>query len=119
MIDCSTDWSTFEDEKLLEAQANYQAQLKGYESYYVDEEGNFDEAALQASPDANDYYQIKDVILPSIAIEIENRNLPPDADPEDYIKTYETDWKLYGLDELDVKLETYKNRKKVLGKKWL
>lgn len=112
--DCSTDWSTFEDDKLLEAQANYQAQLKGYESYYVDEEGNFDEAALQASPDANDYYQIKDVILPSIAIEIENRNLPPDADPEDYIKTYETDWKLYGLDELEVKLQTYKNRKKVL-----
>lgn len=114
--DCSTDWSTFEDGELLEAQANYQAQLKGYESYYVDEDGNFDEAALQASPDANDYYQIKDVILPSIAIEIENRNLPPNTDPEDYIKTYETDWKLYGLDELDVKLETYKNRKKVLEK---
>ena len=112
--DCSTDWSTFEDEKLLEAQANYQAQLKGYESYYVDEDGNFDEAALQASPDVNDYYQIKDVILPSIAIEISNRNLPPDADPEDYIKTYETDWKLYGLDELEVKLTVYKNRKKVL-----
>ena len=32
--DCSTDWSTFTDDELKEAQANYQAQLKGYEQFY-------------------------------------------------------------------------------------
>ena len=111
---CSTDWSTFTDEELLEAQANYQAQLKGYEQFYVDEDGNFDEEALAASSDANDYYQIRDVILPSIQIEIDNRNLPTDEDKEDYIDSYKTDWKLYGLDELEVKLQDYKNRKTVL-----
>ena len=112
--DCSTDWSTFPDDKLLEAQANYRAQLKGYESFYVDEDGNFDEEALKASPDANDYYQIKDVILPSIQIEIDNRNLPPNSeDKEDYIDSYKTDWKLYGLDELSVNIEIYKNNKKL------
>lgn len=111
--DCSTDWSTFPDDKLLEAQANYKSQLKGYESFYVDEDGNFDEEALKKSPDANDYYQIKDVILPSIQIEIDNRNLPSDADPNDYIDTYKTDWKLYGLDELQVNLDIYKNNKKL------
>lgn len=111
---CSTDWSTFSDEELLEAQANYQAQLKGYEQFYVDDEGNFDEDALAASPDANDYYQIKNVILPSIQIEINNRNLSPGDEEEEYIDSYKTDWKLYGLDELDVKLQDYKNRKKVL-----
>ena len=107
--DCSTDWSTFEDEALFEAQANYQAQLKGYESFYVDENGEFDQAALDASVDANEYYQIKDVILPSIQIEIDNRELDPSIDPTDYIDSYKTDWKLYGLDELQVKLDEYKN----------
>lgn len=107
--DCSTDWSTFPDEELLEVQANYQAQLRGYEDFYVDDNGEFDEDALKASVDANDYYQIKDVILPSIQIEIDNRELDPSIDPTDYIDSYKTDWKLYGLDELQVKLDEYKN----------
>ena len=107
--DCSTDWSTFRDEKLLEAQANYQAQKAGYEQFYVDENGEFDIEALNASADANDYYQIVDVILPSIQIEMDNRNLDPTVDPSDYIDSYKTDWKLYGLDELQVKLDEYQN----------
>lgn len=111
--DCSTDWSTFEDGELLEAQANYQAQLKGYEQFYVDDEGNFDEEALKNSVDADDYYQIRDVILPSIQIEIDNRNLPDDVDPDDYIDSYKTNWKLYGLDELKVNIDIYENDKKV------
>lgn len=107
--DCSTDWSTFTDDELKEAQANYQAQLKGYEQFYVDGDGNFDETALKNSSDANDYYQIKDVILPSIQIEMDNRQLPTDDDNADYVDSYKTNWKLYGLDELKVKLQEYKN----------
>ena len=107
--DCSTDWSTFTDDELKEAQANYQAQLKGYEQFYVDSDGNFDEDALKKSADANDYYQIRDVILPSIQIEMNNRQLPTDGDNADYVDSYKTDWKLYGLDELKVKLQEYKN----------
>lgn len=111
--DCSTDWSKFSDSKLLEAQANYQSMKKGYEEFYVDSQGNFDEEALKASDDADDYYQIRDVILPSIQIEIDNRNLPEGTDKEDYIDSYKTDWKLYGLDELDVCLTNYKKNKKL------
>lgn len=107
--DCSTNWSTFTDDELKEAQANYQAQLKGYEQFYVDDDGNFDETALKNSSDANDYYQIKDVILPSIQIEMDNRQLPTDDDNADYVDSYKTNWKLYGLDELKVKLQEYKN----------
>ena len=107
--DCSTDWSTFTDDELKEAQAKYQAQLKGYEQFYVDDDGNFDETALKNSSDANDYYQIKDVILPSIQIEMDNRQLPTDDDNADYVDSYKTNWKLYGLDELKVKLQEYKN----------
>lgn len=106
---CSTDWSTFTDDELKEAQANYQAQLKGYEQFYVDDDGNFDENALKNSSDANDYYQIKNVILPSIQIEMDNRQLPTDDDNADYVDSYKTNWKLYGLDELKVKLQEYKN----------
>ena len=111
--DCSTDWSSFGDDKLKEAQENYQAQLKGYESYYVDENGEFDEIALKNSVDADDYYQIKNVILPSIQIEMDNRNLPSGQEFEDYIDSYKTDWKLYGLDELENKLAWYRKQKKV------
>lgn len=111
--DCSTDWSSFGDDKLKEAQENYQAQLKGYESYYVDENGDFDEIALKNSVDADDYYQIKNVILPSIQIEMDNRNLPSGQEFEDYIDSYKTDWKLYGLDELENKLIWYRKQKKV------
>ena len=115
--DCSTDWSTFPDDKLLETQKLYQAQLKGYENFYVDSDGNFDKEALDASSDADDYYQIKDVILPSIQIEIDNRKLPTTEDKNEYIDSYKTDWKLYGLDELSVKIESYKNEKKILEEK--
>ena len=107
--DCSTDWSTFSDDDLIEAKANYEAQQKGYEQFYVDENGSFDEEALKNSVDADTYYQIRDVIIPSIKIEFENRELPIDADKKDYIDTYETNWKLYGLDELQVKLNKYKD----------
>lgn len=107
--DCSTDWSTFSDDDLIEAKANYEAQQKGYEQFYVDENGDFDEEALKNSVDADTYYQIRDVIIPSIKIEFENRELPTDADKKDYIDTYKTDWKLYGLDELQVKLNGYKD----------
>ena len=107
--DCSTDWSTFSDDELKESQANYQAQLKGYEQFYVDKDGNFDEEALKNSSDANDYYQIKNVILPSIQIEMDNRELPTDDDNADYVDSYKTDWKLYGLDELQTKLDSYQD----------
>lgn len=111
--DCSTDWSKFSDQKLLEAQANYKSMKKGYEEFYVDSQGNFDEEALKASSGAEEYYQIRDVILPSIQIELDNRNLPEGADKGEYIETYKTDWKLYGLDELEVCLSNYKKNKKI------
>lgn len=172
--DCSTDWSTFEDEKLVEAISNYIAQLKGYEQSYVDDNNEFDKDALDASVDAVDYYQIKDVILPSILTEFANRyinmsdeelistqlifetqidewkdeyvdengNFDEDAllnsedgvlytlyfdllelieseradrdagiknEPQDYEDSYKTQWELYGLDELQVKISEYKN----------
>lgn len=111
---CTQDWATMKPEELVNAKTTYQAQLKGYESFYVDSEGNFDEEALKKSDDANDYYQIKDVIIPNIDIAIKNQALPDSTNLEDYIDSYKTDWKLYGTKELEVNLQLYKEKKKIL-----
>lgn len=112
--DCSTQWNKFSNDNLKEAQDTYIAQLAGYESIYVDENKNFDEEKLKNSADANDYYQIRDVILPSIDIELENRKLPTSEGQLPYIDTYKTDWKLYGIDELLVNVDFYQSQKKSL-----
>ncbi|MGF0034535.1 discoidin domain-containing protein [Bariatricus sp. SGI.154] len=112
--DCSAEWNKFSTENLTQAKEKYLAQKEGYEAFYVDENGNFDEAKLIASPDANDYYQIRDVILPSIEIEFSNRELSASEGKRPYIDTYKTNWQLYGIDELLVNLDFYKSQKDAL-----
>ena len=114
--DCSTQWNRFSNEELKKAKDNYLAEKEGYESFYLDESGNFDEEKLASSPDADTYYQIRDVILPSIDIEFANRKLPTSEGQKPYIDTYKTDWKLYGLDELSVYLDFYRTQKADLEK---
>lgn len=107
---CSTEWSSFSDEKLVRAKDDYLAQKAGYEAFYTDADGNFDEEKLAASPDAHDYYQIRDVILVNIEIELENRKLPTSEGEQPYVDSYKTDWKLYGIDELLVNLDLYRSQ---------
>lgn len=71
--DCSTDWTSFPDDKLIEVYIGYIAQQRGYEAFYVDDRGNFDLNALKASSDWNDYLQIKEDIIPAIRQELHNR----------------------------------------------
>ena len=93
---CSTDWSTFTDEELTKAEDTYEAQIK-----LLNPSNSFLERIQ--------HWQIKEVIIPSINIEWHNRqNLTPDDDSE-YVNTYLTNWELYGLDELQAKLDSYQN----------
>ena len=110
------NWSSLSDEALLSLKSDYEAQKLGYEKLYVDDEGNFDQEALEASPDANTYHQIVDVILPNIEIEIANRNLPTSEGETDYLEEYLTTWEWYGVSELEIKLQTYQNLVNVLKK---
>lgn len=110
------NWSSLSDEALLSLKSDYEAQKFGYEKLYVDDEGNFDQEALEASPDANTYHQIVDVILPNIEIEIANRNLPTSEGESDYLEEYLTTWEWYGVSELEIKLQTYQNLVNVLKK---
>lgn len=110
------NWSSLSDDALLSLKEDYEAQKLGYEKIYVDEDGNFDQEALDASPDANIYHQIVDVILPNIEIEIANRDLPTSEGETDYLEEYETTWEWYGVNELEIKLQSYQDAVNVLKK---
>lgn len=115
--DCNPDkWDKLSDTELLTLKKDYEAQKLGYEKLYVDEEGNFDINALNASPDANIYHQIVDTILPNIQIEIDNRKLPTSEGEKDFIEEYLTNWKYYGINELEIKLKSYQDQAKLLSK---
>lgn len=115
--DCNPDnWANLSDEALLNLKSDYEAQKLGYEKIYVDDEGNFDLDALNASPDANIYHQIVDSILPNIDIEIANRELPTSEGETDYLEEYETTWEWYGVSELKIKLQSYQDIVNVLKK---
>lgn len=69
-------WSDMGDEQLQDTLADYEALLKGYETFYVDENGDFDPKAMQSVPsDYDHYYLVKDIIIPNIRIELNNRNV--------------------------------------------
>lgn len=115
--DCDPDkWDKLSDTELLTLKKDYEAQKLGYEKLYVDEEGNFDINALNASPDANIYHQIVDTILPNIQIEIDNRKLPTSEGEKDFIEEYLTNWQYYGINELEIKLKSYQDQAKLLAK---
>lgn len=110
------NWASLSDDALLSLKSDYEAQKLGYEKIYVDEDGNFDQEALDASPDANTYHQIVDVILPNIEIEIANRELPTSEGESDYLEEYATTWEWYGVSELEIKLQSYQDAVNVLKK---
>lgn len=110
------NWANLSDDALLSLKSDYEAQKLGYEKIYVDDDGNFDQEALDASPDANTYHQIVDVILPNIEIEIANRELPTSEGESDYLEEYETTWEWYGVSELEIKLQSYQDIVNVLKK---
>lgn len=72
----NTQWEDMSDEQIQSAITDYQSMLKGYESLYVDENGDFDIEAIKEVPtDYEHYLLIKDVIIPNLNIVIQNRNL--------------------------------------------
>lgn len=60
------------------------------------------------------YYEILNYIIPNIEIAISNLDEPED-EKQDYVKTYETNWDLYGIIELEGKRDDYKNRLDMLS----
>ena len=61
------------------------------------------------------YYEILNYIIPNIEIAIDNLDVPSD-EKKDYITDYETNWELYGIEELKAKQKDYENRLDALKK---
>lgn len=108
---CQTDWTQISDDELLASYSNYLVLKAGYEAAYIDTEGNFDLVAIQNSIDWEDYYSVITYVIPALENEIGVRGLDSqisDGGSIDYdYNAWETDWDLYGVDGLQVKLDEY------------
>lgn len=119
LVDTS-QYSTFTDEQLVAEKSDCEAQLRGYESYYVDEDGNFSLEKLQASEDWKTYKLIKEIVIPNIEVEIYNRGI----NDKDLYKDFNDDYKYkfdlygdsYGVKELEIYRDTIKNNMDALEK---
>lgn len=60
------------------------------------------------------YIEIQKYIIPNIEIAISNLGVPDD-DKNEYIKDYESNWELYGIEELTAKKKIYEEKLKVLS----
>lgn len=74
------------------------AQENGYGGYYT-------------------YFEIKEYIIPNVQTAIENLTLPDDEKKE-YNRDWETNWDLYGINELEAKRDMYNKEIKEFLKKY-
>lgn len=95
-ISDTTQYSSLEDDELINDKNNVLAQIAGYEALYVDEEGNFDINALMQSSDWKTYKMLRDIVVPNIDIELNNRTLPSKDDYTDFFDGYLYDFDTYG-----------------------
>lgn len=86
--------------------ADYQAMVSYIETIYSDGEGGIDYSRLDISPYAAEYYSYINVIIPDITAAIAARE-PGGQTP--VAVDVSTQWQLYGLNDLQVKLEAYNN----------
>ena len=82
------DWASKSTKDLMQAYDDYTAMIKGYESSYVVENGNFDLNALKKSADWDKYEQIMNYILPTIINELVKRNDEDKSEIQDSLKEY-------------------------------
>lgn len=85
----------------------YQSIVDSILLLYTKQDGTIDYDALNISPDASLYYSYHDVVIPDITAEIAAR----ESGEGDNAETVDADvvWELYGLNDLEVKLKSYKN----------
>lgn len=119
----TAQYSTFSNEELLEEKARYQAIMRGLETRYVDEDGNFDIDFMRenAPYDYANYILIRDQIIPNIDTEIYNRGVDSVQDQREFLDGYKYDFNTYGgsygLAELSNQLTTLNNAITTLKKR--
>lgn len=116
-IGVTTDWPKMEDDEILSSYQNYTALKIALENLYKDSQGNFDINLIKASPDWADYKECVNYTIPALENEIGERGLDDNISSSgiaDYdYDSWKTDWDLYGLKELKIKLDEYKEQIKI------
>lgn len=124
-----TQYDKFDEETLLKAKTNYvnivNAMLVDYKSQ--DDNGNdiLDDDGICIIDDTKmsdfknsiyyeDYKLYINIIIPNIKIALKNLYVTGDDKKIEYIKTYETEWDLFGTVELQAKIVAYDNSLTVL-----
>ena len=106
----NNNWSStvyYTLEELQTDLAVYQSIVDSILLLYTNQDGSIDYESLNKSPDASLYYSYHDVVIPDITAEIEARQSQSDDAAEEV--DADTVWELYGLNELELKLKSYKN----------
>ena len=101
------DYDTWSLEDLQNELLDFQAQLLGIESFFVNEEDEVDWNALFNSLLRDDYLQIRDVVLVNIQRAIDNKDAQTDDDLQKPVDI--ENWEWFGLDELLVKRNVFEN----------
>ena len=85
----------------------YQSIVNSILLLYTKQDGTIDYDELDISPDASLYYSYHDVVIPDITAEIAARQSVGD----DVAEEVDADviWELYGLNDLELKLKSYRN----------
>ena len=133
MNELKIDLTTYKDAELVELKKTYiltcnilvgteYAELNDDGSQKLDSEGYAiikNEDAFKKSPYWADYNIYRNTLIKNIEIEQYNRTLilPSEEDKKkDPVDDWETDWSLYGIDSLNIKLKSYKNTMDILAK---
>ncbi len=113
-IGVTTEWPKMDDDEILASYQNYTALKIALENLYINDKGDFDIELIKASPDWADYKECVEYTLPALENEIAIRHLDDKVTTDgiaDYdYDAWETDWELYGLVELQNKIDDYNNQ---------
>lgn len=106
------DFNTFTLDELQEELEYFQGLASCIEQDFTTS-GVVDTEALKASVYWWDYKSYTTWIIPNIQTAIANYDKLP-GDKDDYLTSWETDWELYGTDELKAKLSLYEEKLNLL-----
>ena len=96
------------DEELHAELTHFQNVITLLEELHTNDNGDFN---IEGTSDYALYVSVKDVMIPKIQAEIDAREEGKHADTFEY----ETNWELYGINELEIKLTAYQRQVDVLA----
>lgn len=97
-------YNTMTEDELLAEKANMEAEKRGYESLYVDDNGDFDQAALEASDDWKRYKVLTGIVLSSPLDALDYVVFIQHEESDDYEYGFDSEHSDYRLGNIDIAL---------------